>query len=110
MSTAPSASRRASRLPTTRATRSTKPRSSTGVGAPTASPRPPRPAGEQPITSNIERRRRTDVSDSENPVIPAPTAKPHRPSSNQDWWPNQLDLSVLHQHGRESNPMGEDFD
>jgi catalase-peroxidase len=50
------------------------------------------------------------VSDSENPVIPAPTPKAHRPSSNKDWWPNQLDLSVLHQHSRESNPMAEDFD
>jgi catalase-peroxidase len=52
----------------------------------------------------------TDVgSDSENPVIPAPTAKSGRPRSNQDWWPNQLDLQVLHQHSPLSNPMGEDF-
>ncbi len=29
---------------------------------------------------------------------------------NRDWWPNQLDLSVLHQHSNLSNPMGEDFD
>ena len=29
--------------------------------------------------------------------------------SNQDWWPNQVDLSVLHQHPAASNPMGEDF-
>jgi len=35
-----------------------------------------------------------------------------RPSvrRNRDWWPNQLDLSVLHQHSALSNPMGEDFD
>ena len=37
-------------------------------------------------------------SESENPVIPSPTPKAHRPMSNQDWWPNQVDLSVLHQH------------
>ncbi|WP_240229908.1 catalase/peroxidase HPI [Devosia lacusdianchii] len=30
--------------------------------------------------------------------------------SNRDWWPNQLDLSVLHQHSAASNPMGEAFD
>jgi catalase-peroxidase len=49
-------------------------------------------------------------SESENPVIAAPTVKSSRPRSNQDWWPNQLDLQVLHQHSPESNPMGEDFD
>jgi catalase-peroxidase len=29
---------------------------------------------------------------------------------NRDWWPNQVDLRVLHQHSDLSNPMGEDFD
>jgi catalase-peroxidase len=48
-------------------------------------------------------------SETENPVIPSPTPKEHRPSSNRDWWPNQLDLQVLHQHSPLSNPMGEDF-
>ena len=48
-------------------------------------------------------------SESENPVIPSPTPKPTRPRSNQDWWPNQLDLQILHQHSPLSNPMGEDF-
>ncbi|MCW3036427.1 MAG: catalase/peroxidase [Actinobacteria bacterium] len=48
-------------------------------------------------------------SESENPVIHAPTLKPHQPRSNQDWWPNQLDLQVLHQHSPGSNPMGEGF-
>ena len=33
---------------------------------------------------------------------PAPT--------NRDWWPKQLDLSVLHQHSGLSDPMGEAFD
>jgi catalase-peroxidase len=48
-------------------------------------------------------------SESENPVIPSPTPEPHRPMSNRDWWPNQLDLQVLHQHSPRANPMGEDF-
>ncbi|MDH4108736.1 MAG: catalase/peroxidase HPI [Gammaproteobacteria bacterium] len=30
--------------------------------------------------------------------------------SNQFWWPEQVDLSPLRQHGAESNPMGADFD
>ena len=30
--------------------------------------------------------------------------------TNRDWWPNQLDLQVLHQHSILSNPMGEAFD
>ncbi|MCS6950861.1 MAG: catalase/peroxidase HPI [bacterium] len=30
--------------------------------------------------------------------------------TNRDWWPNQLNLKVLHQNSRECNPMGEDFD
>ncbi|MGH9638432.1 MAG: catalase/peroxidase HPI, partial [Bryobacteraceae bacterium] len=29
---------------------------------------------------------------------------------NRDWWPNQLNLQVLHRHSALSNPMGEDFD
>lgn len=35
--------------------------------------------------------------------------KPRRGTSNRDWWPDQLDLHVLHQHSSLSNPMGEDF-
>src|SRR5215218_7317340 len=46
------------------------------------------------------------VSESENPAIPSPTPKVARPRTNQDWWPNQLDLRVLHQHSPLSNPMG----
>ena len=30
--------------------------------------------------------------------------------TNRDWWPNQLNLQVLHQHSTLSNPMGEEFD
>src|SRR6266481_218655 len=49
------------------------------------------------------------VSESENPVIPSPIPKRTRPRTNDDWWPNQLDLSVLHHHSRLSNPMAEHF-
>ncbi len=51
----------------------------------------------------------TNGSESENPAIPSPTPKGHRPRSNQDWWPNQLNLQVLHQHSPRSNPLGDDF-
>jgi len=51
------------------------------------------------------------TSESENPAIPAPEPKTGgRPRSNRDWWPNQLDLSVLHQHSPKGNPLGETFD
>ena len=30
-------------------------------------------------------------------------------TSNRDWWPNQLNLKILHQHSSRSNPMGESF-
>jgi catalase-peroxidase len=49
------------------------------------------------------------TSESENPAIPAPEPKPGRPATNRDWWPNQLDLQVLHQHSPRGNPLGEDF-
>jgi catalase-peroxidase len=50
------------------------------------------------------------MSESESPVIPSPTPKEHEPLTNRDWWPNQVDLSVLHAHANLSNPMGADFD
>ncbi|MBC7786677.1 MAG: catalase/peroxidase HPI [Methylophilaceae bacterium] len=31
-------------------------------------------------------------------------------STNKSWWPEQLNLNVLHQHSPKSNPLGEDFD
>ncbi len=46
-------------------------------------------------------------SESENPVIDAPTPSQgeSRPRTNRDWWPNQLDLSVLHRHSSLGNPL-----
>jgi catalase-peroxidase len=32
-----------------------------------------------------------------------------RGTSNRDWWPNQVNLKILHQHSSKSNPMGEEF-
>ncbi|MDZ5454911.1 catalase/peroxidase HPI, partial [Labrys sp. ZIDIC5] len=43
-----------------------------------------------------------------------PVAHGSRPGfevrSNRDWWPNQLNLKILHQHSSLSNPMGKAFD
>ena len=32
-----------------------------------------------------------------------------RGTANRDWWPNMLNISILHQNSAKSNPMGEDF-
>jgi len=44
--------------------------------------------------------------DSKGPVMGSTV---RRGTSNRDWWPNQLNLSILHQHSSKSNPMGEAF-
>jgi catalase-peroxidase len=49
-------------------------------------------------------------SESENPAIDSPTPKDGAPLRNQDWWPNQVDVSRLHPQVAEANPLGEDFD
>src|SRR4051794_6318744 len=49
-------------------------------------------------------------SESENPVIAAPTPEPGRPRTNRDWWPNQPDLQVLAQHEPRPGPLGDGFD
>ncbi|WP_405669517.1 catalase/peroxidase HPI [Streptomyces sp. NBC_00055] len=49
-------------------------------------------------------------SESENPAISSPAPTQTGPKVNRDWWPNQLDLQVLHQHSPQSNPLDEDFD
>jgi catalase-peroxidase len=50
------------------------------------------------------------VSESENPAIASPTPAAPLARTNQDWWPNQLDLSVLHRHSPLSDPMEQAFD
>ncbi len=50
-------------------------------------------------------------SESANPALDSPTPRTGgRPHSLQDWWPNSLDLSVLHAHSPHGNPLGADFD
>jgi catalase-peroxidase len=43
-------------------------------------------------------------------VTKCPVAGGSRAYDNRDWWPKQLDLSILHQNSNLSDPMGKEFD
>lgn len=48
-------------------------------------------------------------SESENPALAGPRFDPTtRPRTNRDWWPNQVELSVLNRPSRDSDPLGDD--
>ena len=50
-------------------------------------------------------------SESKCPVMHgALTTNSSSGTSNQDWWPNQLNLAILHQHDKKTDPMSEGFD
>jgi catalase-peroxidase len=52
-----------------------------------------------------------DTQAQNNPESKCPVAHgASKAHTNADWWPNQLDLRVLHQHSPLSDPMGEEFD
>ena len=57
-----------------------------------------------------EKANSASTSESENPAIQPPSPVTDHPRSLQDWWPNQVDLTVLNRTSRESDPLGEDFD
>ncbi len=40
----------------------------------------------------------------------SPPPEPARPMTNRDWWPDQLDLRLLHQQSPRANPLGAAFD
>jgi len=48
------------------------------------------------------------MDDASKCPVHAPTKAGTR--SNRDWWPNQLNLGILHQHSPHASPMGEGFD
>jgi catalase-peroxidase len=70
----------------------------------------PRPAAPEPTVASGDRQ-----TVAQCPVM-GPLAKPSNRNaaagaySNGDWWPNQLNLQILHQNSTLSNPMGTDFD
>jgi len=49
-------------------------------------------------------------SENNGPVSSATRGRPSRARSNGDWWPNQLDLTVLHQNPPTADPMDAEFD
>src|SRR5882762_7058990 len=64
----------------------------------------------QPTFKSNTRRIRVSDSASKCPVMNG--AQRHTAGgarSNRDWWPNQLNLQILHQNAPQSNPMGEEF-
>ena len=44
------------------------------------------------------------------PFLHGAATTPEKGTSNRNWWPNQLDISILHQHDTKSNPMDSEFD
>ena len=50
------------------------------------------------------------MDDKQPPESKCPFAGGPRGRTNRDWWPNRLDLRVLHQHSALSDPMGKAFD
>ncbi|ARA94166.1 catalase/peroxidase HPI [Rhodothermaceae bacterium RA] len=52
-----------------------------------------------------------DTATGRCPVVhTAAGQKHHRGTQNADWWPNALNLAILHQHSPRANPLGETFD
>jgi catalase-peroxidase len=49
-------------------------------------------------------------TDSSGLISAEAPARPPKGRTNRDWWPNQLDISVLHQDPPAGNPLGADFD
>ena len=52
----------------------------------------------------------SDNTEAKCPVMHgAMTSNSSSGQSNKDWWPDALNLNILHQHDRKSNPLGDDF-
>ena len=52
----------------------------------------------------------TDSNVEKCPFHGGAVTRPSMGTQNRDWWPNALNLNILRQHDRKSNPMGDDFD
>ncbi len=66
-------------------------------------------------TSNTTKKNMPDTESTSKCPVMGPLAPANRHTvasamSNRDWWPNQLNLSILHQNSAKSNPLQPDFD
>ncbi|MFZ3590544.1 catalase/peroxidase HPI [Bacillus sp. DJP31] len=65
---------------------------------------------------NNDKQRHTAAGDAQCPVTGGhsdsaiTTSNKPGKTQNKDWWPNMLNLNILHQHDKKSNPLGEEFD
>tara|TARA_B100000945_G_scaffold98313_1_gene76994 strand:+ start:3146 stop:5290 length:2145 start_codon:yes stop_codon:yes gene_type:complete len=50
-----------------------------------------------------------DGGEGKCPVMHGTISTSNTGTKNTDWWPNQLNLNILHQHDKKSNPMEDDF-
>ncbi|HSO56606.1 MAG TPA: catalase/peroxidase HPI [Paenisporosarcina sp.] len=71
---------------------------------------------ENNVHDNNDEKRHTAAGDAQCPVTGGhkdsaitTSTKPGR-TQNKDWWPNMMNINILHQHDKKSNPLGEDFD
>jgi len=58
-----------------------------------------------PVQTVVDTQETHNASESKCPVAHGPS----KFNRNADWWPNQLDLRILHQHSPLSDPMGKEF-
>jgi catalase-peroxidase len=58
------------------------------------------------VGDTIPAQQQTSSTESKCPVAHGPRKQPH---TNASWWPNQLNVNILHQHSPKSDPMGKDF-
>jgi catalase-peroxidase len=59
--------------------------------------------------NRFQEKERNMSEENKCPVPHAGMTSASRGTSNRDWWPNQLNLNILHQHAPASNPLGPDF-
>lgn len=71
---------------------------------------------ENNVHDNNDEKRHTAAGDAQCPVTGGhkdsaitTSTKPGR-TQNKDWWPNMMNIDILHQHDKKSNPLGDDFD
>src|SRR5262249_25436190 len=74
------------------------------AGAETSSARRGRSCDPAPVARSVTATKTDDKSAGKCPVAHV------RTKTNRDWWPNQLDVQVLHRNSNLSDPMGEEFD